>query len=222
MTARRPAYGTALQLDFAHDPDVARRPIEQPKPRKKRAPKPKPPTSHYAHRAVILAIDTAKQSGWAIFTPGQYAESGEANIEDRVELERITARAMKIALACDMPCILVLEKPWRSGFASTYTGLGAARFAWMQAWKAAGFTERRVVRVHPQTWRSKVLGRSRRNESEPKDAIAILEQRYAKATAGRDVGPDEAAAIGLGVYATRAGEVVAKLPKSAAGRRLGT
>lgn len=177
--------------------------------------KTKPTASIRPWAAIILAVDTAANSGWAIYVRGVLVASGEAKITARVDLERICAAAVQALPGA--PVVLVLEKPWNSGHASAIRGLGAARFAWVQAWAAAGGQASKVVSVLPVTWRSRVLGVTR--DTAQRERLFALERlRELHGDAGVPAGkpgPDEAAAIGIGAWASRAGEVGAKLPKKA-------
>jgi hypothetical protein len=112
--------------------------------------------------------------------------------------------------------VLVLEKPWKGDNARAYVGLGGARMMWLSAWENAGGSKRRIVSVYPQTWRARLFGKT--------VGTLPLERAFARSSKSSrargmghglppEIGPDEAAAICIGKWATHAGEVGAVLPK---------
>jgi hypothetical protein len=186
----------------------------------KRAKKPKPPPSVKPWPIGILAIDCARNSGWSLWCGGRLHSSGEITISDHAGMVyRIKAAAGDTLDSGAFGYLaLVLEKPPRFVYggrgANTLIGLGAARQAWEHAWREYGYPMRRIVRVEPATWRKPVLGKTRRGKNDPPNEIKLLEMRTAEdLSTSVCVGPDEAAAICLGYYATRAGEVGAILPR---------
>lgn len=157
-------------------------------------------------RCVVLAVDTARNSGVALFSRGVLHDSGEVDIFDARSLEWWCRQALEhkdeYALKHDpRRAVLVLERPWGGSF-MTVEGLGAARHAWVSAWLSAGGAKKRVVRVYPQTWRGALGIRGPRDEA-----------GFACATRGALVRPDEAAAICIGSWGCRAPEVFDVLPK---------
>lgn len=170
------------------------------------------PASQAAHACVVLAVDTAKNSGVALFARGRLVTSGELQKNADAKLRAFCEVAIAAAEIAGVPCVLVLEKPprfvYRGRTASTMVGLGAAREAWERAWRDAGGKAARIVRVEPGPWRRAVLGTSKH--------VAELEMRRAQIEIGTHahaIGADEAAAVCIGVWACKAGEVLAAMPK---------
>jgi hypothetical protein len=188
----------------------------------KRARKARLPASLKLWPVGILAVDTARNSGYAIYADGKYIRSGETRIDDHGVLAAIVSQAMGDAADANAysALVLVLERPY-AGNSWTLQALGAARQAWLSAWKSMGQARRRVITVYPVTWRARVLGVTR-GETLPRveKAYALAIKRAAQSARGGmgaelpvDVGDDEAPAIGIGKWASYAGEVGAVLPK---------
>jgi hypothetical protein len=180
----------------------------------KRARKPKPAALTFPHDCVVLAVDPGATSGWAMYDRGYFQLSGECSAFGDRPLE-VARCVIAHAKSRDLPAILVCERPFAASL-QTAAGMGAAFGAWKSAWFASGAVKARIVRVYPSTWRAKVLGRGWGNK--PRDMTRAEEVRRAEAVRG-DCGNDEAAAILIGVWACRAGEVLAKLPKRKTGSR---
>lgn len=187
---------------------------------RKRARKPRPPASVKPWRGVtILAVDTAARSGWAHYFEGQLIASGEVNIEDADDVLRVCMGAVHANDGTgepSPPCVLVLERPFGGSNSGTLMAVGAARHVWLQAWKRASGKASRIVRVYPATWRARLFGTTR--GTVPMEMHRALGHKARLPAAGRGgpsvrVGPDEAAAICIGEWATRAGEVGAVLGK---------
>lgn len=154
-------------------------------------------------RGAVLAVDTATRSGWAIRVGHRLTHSGESNTLDADGLDRVCALALRVAGEHRVTApALVLERPW-GGLAYTLVALGMARERWLAAWTRAGLSRRRVVSVRPVTWRSRVLGgaavRMRREEIREREMFAARAE-----CPGVDIGPDEAAAVLISRWATRA------------------
>lgn len=177
-----------------------------------------PMDSKRPHSAVILAIDTATNSGWALFRRGQWLESGELQVSQADQIRTVIIAALGYGRASAIPVCIVLEKPPNTpfhSFAST-AKLIAARDAWETAWAELAKPERQKnhhVRVYPQTWRSRVLGKTSGPE------LPELERSNAMLVTNREPGPDEAAAVCIGVWACTAGEVAKVLPEHFWGAR---
>lgn len=184
----------------------------QKKPREAPAPKP--------WQCAILAVDTAANSGWSIWREGQLVSHCEVDTRDELEMRLVLADISlwaETTLDCErgrvpaVPAVLVLEAPYggfkHPGMVSTLVALGMARERWERAWKARGLPMSHIVRVQPSTWRAAVLGRVARMKTEE---LRKLEQsvacRLLGCAEGR-LGSDEAAAVCIGAWATRAPEV---------------
>ena len=179
------------------------------KPRK-RARKPPAVPSVKPHDCVVLAVDTARQSGWCVVARGKYHSSGEVNATNPGQLEALVSHAMGACMDAglnSMQFVLVLERPTH-GNRRTLVGLGESHGAWKAAWVRSHGRKCRIVAVPAVTWRSRVLGNVRG------PALPLLEKEHARRFKGSiDVGPNEAAACGIAKWASHAGEVGKVLPK---------
>jgi hypothetical protein len=154
---------------------------------------------------MVLAIDTAARSGWALVTgPERYLGFGEADTLDASALAYIVQWAGCHAQLAGLPLVLVLEAPF-GGNISMLMGLGAARERWLVAWRNARQPEHRKVFVQPSEWRARVLGK--RWARAPREEVRPHEQAIAAAIVGQRVFPDEAPAILIGRWALRAAKV---------------
>lgn len=193
---RRPVQLTLAALPSG---DGRRLPTRLVAARSRRAsPAPKP------WACVVLGVDTAATSGWAIAVSGKRVDSGELDTLDTPELERVVRWAVDLGRLGALRVVLCLEAPW-GGPVAVVAALGVARERWERAWRDAGQTVRRVVRVNPSTWRAAVLGRGAIGM--PRDAVRALEQRVARGLVGRELGADESAAVLIARWGAHAGEV---------------
>lgn len=167
---------------------------------------------------VVLAVDTARVSGWSIWAQGKYAQSGELDTLNEGTLRNVVASAVQLAEVCDVPCVLVLEKPW-GGNVTVVAALGAARERWQAAWRSLATGDKsKVVLVAPVTWRARVLGkhtvRMKRDDVRPAEQAMGLQLKGARpgAMVG-GIGLDEAPAVCIGYWATHAGELAKCLGK---------
>lgn len=195
------------------------------KPRRK--PKPRIPWPCQPHplSCAILAVDPGAVSGWCIYDRGVIRAYGHFNIF--AESQGIEA-ALDALLALPGPHVLVVERPFAAKFGTASTGVGAGDITWRERAKLRGV--KRHVRVYPSTWRSRVLlegwagTKGNKDEGEAakkkkREELRTLEQRTALVLLRDDddsidrVHPDVAPAIGIGAWASHAGEVAAKLPK---------
>ncbi len=183
-----PVGGTRLPTRLV--PARSRRPSPAPKP----------------WACVVLGVDTAARSGWAITLFGKRMDSGELDTLDTAKLEQVVRWAVDLGRAGGLRVVLCLEAPW-GGSVAVVAALGVARERWERAWRDAGQTVRRVVRVNPSTWRAAVLGRS--SIGMPRAEVRALEQRVAGwlVGPGRVLGPDESAAVLIAAWGAQAGEV---------------
>lgn len=108
--------------------------------------------------AVVLAVDTARMSGWSIALRGKYMCSGELDTLDEAIVEQVVSNACALSTEHRVPVVMVLEAPW-GGSPNIVAMLGAARERWLRAWRCAEQASARVVYVQPNQWRGVVLGR---------------------------------------------------------------
>lgn len=162
----------------------------------------------YPWQCAVLGVDTATRSGWALRVAGKLIASGECDTYDPAELDDIVRLALRHGERIAGPTVLVLEKPPPFGRANIAEALGAARALWLAAWERAGQKRtRRVIRVYPVSWRSRVLGPS--SVRMTRDEIRPFEQTAARQEVrfGLEIGPDEAPAILISRWGARAPEV---------------
>lgn len=197
----------SLQLHFGFDEARAPTPLSRAtatRSRFREAPTPKP------WLAVVLAIDTARRSGWALGQCGKLVRAGEVDTLDEAIVDQIVANAVELAASVSLPCVLVLESAF-GGSVDVVSALGVARERWLRAWRGADQALGRVVKVQPSSWRAPVLGSS--SIGLPREQVRELEQRSATVIAGYPVGPDEAAAILIarwGAHAALVGKAIGK------------
>lgn len=170
---------------------------------------------------LILAIDPGRKAGAALFLRGVLIDSWQVKPGGEAA---VVAEA--IVRAEGEPIVVVREN-WslggRRGEGSAshqhigmLAGLGAAWGRWDGALLGAGIPTSRVVKVYARTWQASVISGRALTRAE---TLRIAVNR-ARAIAHRDVGEDEAVAICIGLWATKAPEVLAVL-SIADGKRLG-
>lgn len=152
---------------------------------------------------VILAVDTAENSGWSIWRHGEIDSWGEVDLMMRDALYP----PFQTLNACfpNATKVLVLELPFRGNSQGQWIG------HWKHEWTVKHSLPRtKIVQVNPQTWRCKVIGLS----NQKRDEMRKLEQQTAKRIIGMrrgELGTDEAAAICIGKWASWAPQVGSKL-----------
>jgi hypothetical protein len=174
--------------------------------------RPRRPPSVLPWACVVLGVDTARRSGWAIRSRGALLYSGELDTTYAPRVREVIELAGVIANAARLPLVLVLERAY-GGKAFVLVALGQARERWLGPWVELGYRRTQVVSVLPATWRARVLGRA--HAIARRDEVRAVEMQAARrmvAAAMRDeLGADEAAAILISQWATYAGEVGAVL-----------
>lgn len=179
--------------------------------RPKRGPKPRPPAVHRPWKCTVLAVDTAKNSGWSLWVEGELRDYGEVKKDNDGGLLMICRQAHISA-----PAVLVLEAPSGMVFggrgASVLIGLGKAIQAWTSAWRGAGGLKGRIVQVPQRVWRAALFGKTRDMKRLEQQQSALILKRYNVPNIPEVFGEDEAAALSLGDWARLSGEVGAALP----------
>lgn len=177
-------------------------------PRKRRV---KPPPSVLPHAAVILAVDTARRSGWSLWILGQLLRWGETDVLVERSVIQLCAVAIEQGRRQSLPVFLVLENPFRGANQGQYRG------NWKAAFVQAGGSVKRIIGVNPSTWRARVLGG--RASRAKREAVRAQEQAVAKWwTKTRAIGPDAAASVCLGAWARLCGEIGRKMPRGRKGK----
>lgn len=161
------------------------------------------------HPCIIVAVDTARISGWSIWLAGALLRSGERDMQrDPLAAVEVCADAMRVAEEHSLPAVLVYERPFRGTTQGQWIG------SWKAGWAGVGGPQTRMVGVYPATWRAGVLGGGM--HAAKREVVRAAEHRAASVLTRRIVGGDEAAAILIGYWATMAPEVATKLPKARA------
>lgn len=158
---------------------------------------------------VVLGLDPARVSGWAILVDGQLAASGTARSAS--ERAQVVSTAQTASEAHQRRLVVVAERWLTGGWASfdAIAGLAAAWGAWREALEIAGHPKRRVVRVTPQTWRASLLGGRATREEWKRRAVWRVRAEH-----GIEVSDDEAEAVLIGQWGSRSLQVARLLPKA--------
>lgn len=174
---------------------------------------------------IILGIDPARRSGWAITRDYAYLQHGLATTATHRAYAIKTAR--ELAAVYETPLIVIGER-WQGGWAKgrgharTISGVGAQWGRWQEALEAAGIPKRRILRVGQSTWRARVIGGRVARKTEEWDRVMVASAKALYPDlAFYWLKPDEAAALLICRWGTRAPEVQAVLPKKRAARRAG-
>lgn len=180
------------------------------------------PPSYEPHACVVLAIDPGAKSGWAYFVRGDLIAWGVGN----THVDRMAAAicALDCARVAGLPLVVVGER-WMASRRpgadkrmnpATLAGLGASWGRWEAALEEAGVPKARVMRVAQSIWKARIVGSAWTKHD---DTIRAIRNRVAALRCSEIYATDdEFAAMGIGLWAIRAGEVAAKLPKPRAPR----
>lgn len=110
-------------------------------------------------KKIILSIDPGAISGWCIWDSEKgYIESGFGKPQ-KIALDVVDRFVELTSDDCDK--IVAIEKWTAGGWMShkTLIGMGKNLAPWEMALEARRVPAKAIVRVYPQQWRSKVLGR---------------------------------------------------------------
>ena len=185
--------------------------------KKKRKKNPPPPPSVISPLpCVVLSVDAAGNSGWAIWSRGRLRCYGECDVFGSA-VDDVISQAALIAEQEGLCLALATERPFRIRF-SNQTSIGAGEKIWREKAKRSGHFGSRFVRFYPSTWRSRTLGKGwgKKKRKEAREHEQEVARAVARA-AGYPVrvGEDAAPAILIGRCATYSGELARVLPKRA-------
>lgn len=151
--------------------------------------------------AVVLAVDPAATSGWAVHVDGEW----HTGVAESWRARRLAAYdGWECARRLDRPLVIVAET-WPGLRGTALAGLGAQWGRWLAELERLDVPEKRIVRVDTGTWRKTVLGITRQSGDASKRAAMMR----ARAVLGHDVTADEAEALCIGLFGLRS-EKVAK------------
>lgn len=179
--------------------------------------KPKLPAYRYELPCVIVAVDQARRSGWAVFVEGKPVRWGEVDAADVPAIEAILTAACEQATKYKLPVVVLGEEHGQHSFKGrAKAGLGAAWGSWSYACERLNgrglpIVMTRVMKVNTKVWRARF-------------GMAALRKEHTKAYAVRRVAEelrielpenqhDAAEALLIGLWGARAHVVGAKLPK---------
>lgn len=158
--------------------------------------------------AIVLGIDQAARSGWAIARGDKLLTSGTVAITDTKGCQQALDLWQAQVLAADGQGFVWFEDhsdvPARAGRNTTsILGMGASRGHWDALLNLRGFpkTEQRRGKVPPKTWRPATFGIPARTKTERAKRLAV---KAAALHAGWPMADDnEAEACGIALWASR-------------------
>ena len=193
------------------------KPRRMPSATRRKTPKPKPPAYPAPLPCVLVAVDQARMSGWAIYVKGKPVSWGEVNAADAPRIEAILGLACGAAKEHKLPVFVLGEEHGRHSFKGhAKEGLGAAWGSWRFACERLNghglpIVMTRVSRVNTKTWRAAFGMATLRKEHTKPYAVRAVKERL-----GIELPPElhnAAEALLIGLWGARAGTVGAKLPK---------
>jgi len=157
---------------------------------------------------IVLGVDQAKVSGWALFADARLLAHGVARTAE--QRHRVCLRAAAMARAQGGALLLMLEdhqdttrdalRAAKRGQVKTSAdrllSLGASRGKWEQSWELVAGQAPKAM-VTPRAWRRAILGIP---ADTPRAECKRLAQLWAKQSWGLDVTHDEAEAIAIARY----------------------
>lgn len=168
--------------------------------------------------AVILAIDPADTSGWAVLAPDPSNPIRTVALAGGIA-KTPADRALAVQVAQSWETIrqlplLVVGETWRTSPGDkiglpTFIGMGAQWGRWAEQLEMAEVSPRRILRLTVGDWRQQIFGRSRMTN----DAAKAAARNWAKAAGHGDVTDDEAEAICIGAVARTWARARDVLPK---------
>jgi len=176
------------------------------KPKKPRAPLPR---TESPIACILLALDTANVTGWAIRVCGLIESHGQHKLytdDGMKSTDEVLSKLAQLRNATGLPIAVVSERSWGG-----YMGQGATMgFGyWVHALRGIGVRMKRFQEVYPASWRAVILPgfhdaeRSIVREEEQRKACAMV-------NANR-LGDDEAPAILISEWGAYAGEVAERI-----------
>ncbi len=136
-------------------------------------------------RPVVLALDQAAHSGWAIYDGQRIASWGLATKASH--REAVVLKARQIARTTERDLLVIYEDhahipAARKRNTATILGMGDARGRWLEQLERFGHSKAWVTCVDPLTWRAKLIG-----SFGGTDAIKARAVRRASQTVGQPI-----------------------------------
>jgi hypothetical protein len=160
---------------------------------------------------LVLGIDPAQTSGWALLCQGKLVQSGSVvNAHLRSEVIRL---AKHNEVLSGLSLVIVMED-WTAGGWPGHKqmfGMGAARGRWLEQIELAGIPSRRVISVYPQTWRAAIFGTGGSKIKGPQYKAMAVAHARSYFGMGRDPSDDEADALCIARWACAADATVSAL-----------
>lgn len=165
-------------------------------------------------RAVVLAIDSARKAGWAIYDRGSLVAYGECASGFAHQRDHVIDMALGYAGRAGLPTAIAVETPF-GGPLATIVSLATSAALWRDTWRAHKEPLRACLDVQAGEWRRHLFGSGKM----PRDAARRLERLTAQRIAHQhqpaiglaDIGPDAAAAICFGYVARSSVELQSAL-----------
>jgi hypothetical protein len=165
-------------------------------------------------RAVLLNLDAAQRTGFALFLDGTLREYGALNALDPDARRAVLREAMHTAEVRARPLALICEAPF-GGHLSAALSLTATVALWRDSWKQLRQPPGTFLEITVGQWRRALFGRHGLSRKQARE----LEQHAARARACADmpfrahyrIDADAAAAICMGQVTARAGGVLEAL-----------
>lgn len=164
--------------------------------------------------AVLVALDVATCTGWAIYISGKLWAYGQVDARDPAVRSRVFADAIGAAYMRQMPVGVVLEVPW-GGSVTVALSLHANVTRWRESWRTARQPDDRLIERTAGQWRRDLFGAH--GGKMPRAQARAFEAALAEQVIARDFGarrfarplpgPDAAAAICVGQTIIRSGEL---------------
>jgi hypothetical protein len=161
---------------------------------------------------VVLGLDTATCSGWAIRDRGKLIVYGEHNLYTEIgliETEKVIAECIASSYhdrpTRARPIVVVSERSWGG-----HMGRGETKAFgyWLHALLSQRIPYRRIVQAYPSQWRAVVLPKG--GATAEREDVRRAEQALAiELTNDPNIGGDASAAVLISLWGAKAGEIKA-------------
>lgn len=165
--------------------------------------------------AAVLTLDVATCTGAALYLRGKLVGYDEVKAREPQARKALMLEAMHAAEVRCLTLAVVAETPF-GGYANTAIKLSAIVDLWRDTWAVLSQNPKHFLHIQVGQWRSKLFGR----RALSRDQARAWELRVASAQVLRDygercqpkpIGGDAAAAICMGIVATRSSGVRAAI-----------